>query len=240
MTYSPRTLVAVATYNEIENLPRLVVGIRQFLPEADILVVDDNSPDGTGRWCDEQATADARLFVLHRTGKLGLGTAIVAGLKFAIEKQYDLVVTMDADLSHHPSYLPQMLATVNDPAAPVDVVIGSRYVAGGGIEGWPLLRRIMSRCINWYARSMLHLKARDCSGAYRCFRVSVLKTLDFDTIRSRGYSLLEELLWMLQRRGAQMREIPITFVDRTHGKSKISYREAWLALWIIWRLAWTK
>lgn len=240
MTVAPRTLIAVATFNEIENLPRLVVGIREQLPEADILVIDDNSPDGTGRWCDEQASTDARLHVIHRAGKLGLGTATIAGLRFAIDEDYDFVVTMDADLSHDPSYLPQLVETAKDPAAPADLVIGSRYVAGGGIEGWPLGRRVMSRCINWYARWMLGLRVRDCSGAYRCFRVDFLRGIDWSVIRSSGYSLLEEMLWLLQRRGARIREVPITFVDRTHGRSKISYREAFSAVWIIFKLGWKR
>lgn len=236
MTNTPRTLIVVATYNEIDNLPRLVDGIHQFAPESDILVIDDNSPDGTGQWCDEHALADAQFRIIHRPGKLGLGSATIVGLRFAIENRYEWVVTMDADFSHDPSYLPEIRAAADDPESPVDVVIGSRYIAGGGIEGWPPLRRLMSRCINWYARWMLRLQPRDCSGAYRCFRVEMLRKIDFDKVISRGYSLLEELLWFVQRLGGRIREVPITFVDRMHGKSKISYREAWLAVWIIFRL----
>lgn len=236
MTDTFRTLVAIATYNEIENLPQLVAAIRQHVPEVDILVTDDNSPDGTGRWCDEHAATDKRFHVLHRSGKLGLGSAIVAGLKYAVENLYDFAITMDADLSHDPRHLPEILAAMHDEAPPPDVVIGSRYVTGGGIEGWPLYRRIMSRWVNWYARWMLNLKPHDCSGAYRCYRVAMLKTIRFEAIRSRGYSLLEEILWLLQCQGAEMREVPITFVDRTSGKSKISYREAWQLFWILFRL----
>ena len=229
----PRTLIVVATYNERENVPRLAAGIREFVPKAELLVIDDNSPDGTGTWCDEQASVDPHFRVLHRPAKSGLGSATIAGLRFAIEHGYDLVVTMDADLSHDPKYLPAILAAISAPGDPVDVVIGSRYVAGGAIEGWPLYRRLMSRCINWYARCLLRLEPQDCSGAYRCFRVEKLRTLDLDAVRSQGYSLLEEILWMIRRQGGRFREVPITFVDRTHGSSKISYREAWLALWII-------
>jgi dolichol-phosphate mannosyltransferase len=232
-----RILIAVATYNEIENLPRLVDGLREYAPGADILVVDDHSPDGTGKWCDVQAAVDSRFQVIHRPTKSGLGSATIAGLQFAIANGYQLVVTMDADCSHDPKYLPGMLAAIQNPDEPVDVVVGSRYAAGGGIEGWPVSRRIMSRCINWYARWLLRLQPQDCSGAYRCFRVDMLRSLDFSTVRSQGYSLLEELLWMIQRQGGRIKEVPITFVDRTHGQSKISYREAWLALWIIFRLA---
>lgn len=236
MSKSSRLLVAIATYNEIENLPRLVDEIRQYVPEAEILVIDDNSPDGTGRWCDVRRQVDARFHVLHRTGKLGLGTATVAGLKYAMDQGFDIVTTMDADFSHHPRYLPSMLAAIHDSEAPADVVIGSRYVSGGGVEGWPLRRRVMSRCLNLYARALLRLGVRDCSGAYRCFRVEILQRVAWDQLRSRGYSFLEEVLWLLQRAGARIREVPIIFVDRTHGHSKISTREAWNALWIILRL----
>lgn len=236
MTENLRTLVAIATYNEIENLPQLIAAVRQYAPDADILVTDDNSPDGTGRWCDEQAAIDPRLHVLHRPGKLGLGSAIVAGLKYAVENRYEFVVTMDADLSHDPRHLPEILAAMHDKSRPADVVIGSRYVAGGGIEGWPLYRKVMSRWVNWYARWILNLQPYDCSGAYRCYRVAKLEAINFDTIQSRGYSLLEEILWLLQCQGAIMREVPITFVDRASGKSKISYREAWQLFWILFRL----
>lgn len=240
MNHVPRTLIAVATYNEIENLPRLVAGIGQHLPDADILVIDDGSPDGTGRWCDERAASDSQFQVIHRPRKLGLGTATLAGLRFAIERDYDFVVTMDADLSHDPAYLPELLAAATDPGSRCDLSIGSRYVAGGGIDGWPWTRRVMSRCINWYARWMLGLKVHDCSGAYRCFRVAFLREIDLESMRSQGYSLLEEMLWVLDRRGARMCEIPIVFVDRMHGRSKISYREALAALWIIFQLSWKR
>lgn len=237
MNHSPRTLIVVATYNELENLPRLVAGIHEYAPEADILVIDDNSPDGTGQWCDQQTVADSRFQVIHRSGKLGLGSATLVGLEFAIDHGYEWVVTMDADFSHDPKYLPAIFAEGRDSASRVDLVIGSRYVPGGTVEGWPWQRTWMSRCINWYSRWLLRLQPQDCSGGYRCFRVELLKQLNFSEIRSRGYSLLEEILWLLQRQGAEIREVPITFVDRTHGKSKISYREAWLAVWIIFRLS---
>jgi dolichol-phosphate mannosyltransferase len=237
MPDSRRVLVAIATYNEIDNLPGLVEEIRRFVPASEIVVVDDNSPDGTGRWCDTRVKEDPRFHVIHRAGKLGLGSATVSGLQFAMERGFDLVVTLDADFSHHPRYIPAMLAVIDDSESPADVVIGSRYVAGGGVEGWPLRRRLMSRCLNLYARWMLGLRAHDCSGAFRCFRVAVLNRIPWDRVRSDGYSFLEELLWLLQRAGARLREIPIIFVDRTHGRSKISGREARAAVWIIFQLA---
>ncbi|MFV2068644.1 MAG: polyprenol monophosphomannose synthase [Pirellulales bacterium] len=231
-------LVAVATYNEMENLPRLVDAIFQSLPEADLLVVDDNSPDGTGRWCDTRASGDARIHCLHRPEKLGLGTATLAALEFAMKHGYRYVINLDADFSHAPSDLPRLLAAIEQAESPViDVVIGSRYVPGGEIRGWPFWRHLMSRAVNTYARWVLGLPCRDCSGAFRSYRVERLKSLDFDGFYSSGYSVLEELLWRLQRVGARFQEIPIVFTNRQRGVSKINAREALAALWIILRLA---
>ena len=231
---SEKTLVTVATYDEIENLPRLVAEIFENAPQADILVIDDNSPDGTGRWCDEKAAEDPRLHCLHRQGKLGLGTATIAGMKYGIEHGYRYVLNMDADFSHDPKYLPDLLAGMEpDDGEPVDVMIGSRYIPGGGIEGWPLKRHLMSRGVNFYARCLLGLKTKDCSGAFRCYRVDLLKKINFDDIRSKGYSFQEEILWMLKRQGATFGEAPIVFVDRIQGQSKIDSGEAVGALRII-------
>lgn len=237
MSRSPQTLVTLATYNEIENLPPLVAEIHQHVPDADILVVDDNSPDGTGRWCDRKAGEDPRIRCLHREGKLGLGTATMAAMRYAIEHDYDYMLNMDADFSHHPRYLPAVIGGMS-PAegSPRDCVIGSRYVPGGGTEGWPLLRKWMSRCVNLYARVLLGLQPKDCSGAYRCYRVELLKKIDFDSIRSRGYSFQEEILWHLKRAGARFAETPIVFADRQRGQSKIHGGEALAALWILFRL----
>jgi dolichol-phosphate mannosyltransferase len=232
------TLVTVATYNEIENLPRLVEAILAALPEADLLVIDDNSPDGTGRWCDERAAGDDRVHCLHRPGKQGLGTATIAGMKYAIEHGYRYVLNMDADFSHHPRHLPALVAGMEhaDGMPAADVMIGSRYVAGGAIEGWPWRRHLMSRTVNAYARCLLGLEAKDCSGAFRCYRTELLARLDFDAIRSRGYSFQEEILWHLKRLGARFAETPITFADRQHGLSKINSREAFSALGVIFAL----
>jgi dolichol-phosphate mannosyltransferase len=234
MTNAAKTLVMTATYNEIENLPQLLDEVFAVVPDVDFLVVDDNSPDGTGDWCDQKAASDPRVHCLHRSGKLGLGTAIVAGMKFAIEHGYRYLLNMDADFSHHPRYLPAMLAGMDPPdGRPVDVMIGSRYVPGGGTVDWPLRRRLMSRAVNAYARWMLWLRARDCSGGYRCYRVATLARLDLDSIRSRGYSFQEEILWMLRRAGARLGETPIVFADRERGTSKINGVEAVNALRII-------
>lgn len=227
-----RTLITIATYNEIDNLPPLVEAILAVAPQVDLLVIDDNSPDGTGRWCDEQALKDKRIHCLHRAGKLGLGTATIAGMRYAIEHGYELMLNMDADFSHHPRYVPALLAGMET----ADVTIGSRYVSGGGVKDWPLRRKLMSWGVNTYARLLLGLSPRDCSGAFRCYRVELLKKIDFDSIRSRGYSFQEEILWHLKRAGARFAETPILFADRERGQSKINSREALAALWIIFRL----
>ena len=236
------SLITVATYNELENLPRLVEEIFRFTPQVDILVIDDNSPDGTGQWCDRRRAEEPRLACLHRSGKLGLGTAIITGMKYAIEHGYKYVLNMDADFSHQPKYLPAFLAGMNPPAngdkkaEPVDVVIGSRYIRDGGVEGWPLKRQLMSRAVNLYARSLLGLRPKDCSGGFRCYRVETLARLDFDAIRSRGYSFQEEILWRLKRLGARFAETPIVFVERQFGVSKINSGEALAALKILFAL----
>jgi len=230
---SGRTLVTLATYNEIENLPKLVADIMAIAPDVDVLVIDDNSPDGTGRWCDEQAQVNPRLHCIHRSGKLGLGTATVAGMQYAIQHGYSHVLNMDADFSHHPRHLPAILAETGDDKT---VIVGSRYIEGGAIDGWPLKRHLMSRTVNFYARMMLRLPTKDCSGSFRCYPTALLKQLDFSAIRSRGYSFQEEILWHLRRLGAQFREVPIRFADRERGQSKINSREAWAALGIILRL----
>lgn len=236
------TLVAIATYNEIENLPHLAEQIFRHAPQVDLLVIDDASPDGTGKWVDAQARQDPRMHALHRAGKLGLGTAIVAGMKYAIAHGYQRVVTMDADFSHHPKYLPELLAATMPAATmpadktPADVAIGSRYIRGGAIEGWPLKRHAMSRGINFYARLFLGLKLRDCSGGYRCYRVDRLNRIDLDRLLSHGYAFQEEVLWRLVRDGCRVVETPIVFVDRVRGNSKINLGEACEAFRVVLRL----
>ena len=232
-----RTLVTIATFNEIDNLPSLIDEILRVVPGVHILVIDDNSPDGTGRWCDERSVVDPRVRCLHREGKLGLGSATVAGMKFGIKHGYEFVLNMDADFSHHPRYLPALLAGMNPTdRPPVDAMIGSRYVAGGGTRDWPWRRKLMSRGVNLYARWLLSLPPRDCSGAYRCYRVELLKRLDFSAMRSRGYSFQEEVLWQRKRLGGRFDETPILFADRERGVSKINFREAAATLGIIFRL----
>lgn len=234
---SKMTLITIATYNEIENVPELVEEIFRHVKDAHLLVIDDNSPDGTGEWCDDHAKKDPRVNCLHRKGKMGLGTAILEGMRYAIDQDYKYVLNMDADFSHHPRYLPELIAGMDPQVGEaVDVMIGSRYVPGGGIEGWPPHRHFMSRGVNFYARRLLSLKPKDCSGGYRCYRTSLLSKLDFATMRSTGYSFQEEILWRIKRLGGTFGEHPITFVDRLRGSSKIDSGEAIAALRIIMAL----
>jgi len=233
----PRTLVALATYNERQNLPPLVQAILGLgLPDLDILVVDDNSPDGTGRLADELAAAHPNIRVIHRERKLGLGTAHVAAMRHAIEHGYDFLVTMDADFSHHPRHLPAIL----ERAAECDLVIGSRYVPGGGTRHWGRLRRLMSWGANAYARLLLGLEPRDCSGAYRCYRVAVMRRVDLEGVVARGYAFQEEIAWRVQLAGARIAEVPIIFEDRRLGRTKMSWREAVGLFTTILRLRWRK
>jgi len=219
---TPRTLVVLATYNEIENLPGLSAEILRVLPAADLLVVDDNSPDGSGRWCDDAACSEPRIHCIHRAGKLGLGSATLEGFRYAIERGYEVVITMDADWSHDPRHLPDLLQATEH----ADVAIGSRYVPGGAIEGWPLRRRVMSRWNNALSRRWLGLPVYDSSGAYRAYRVEVLRKSSIEAVQSTGYAYLEELLFRLHQAGARMIEVPITFRERHAGRSKLSLREA--------------
>jgi dolichol-phosphate mannosyltransferase len=225
------TLVILATYNEIENLPQLIEEIEGVLPDVDILVIDDNSPDGTGEWCDQRRDSDPRLQCLHRAGKQGLGSAAIAGFRYALEQKYERLVTMDADFSHPPRYLPALLEAL--ASADVDVVVGSRYCPGGAVEGWPLSRRIMSRCVNSAARWLLWLPVHDCSGQFRAYQAETLGRLDFEKLRATGYAYLEEILWHLKLANARFTEVPITFVDRVRGQSKINWREAVAAVRVL-------
>jgi dolichol-phosphate mannosyltransferase len=218
----PRILVSLATYNERDNLAPLIREVRQQLPDAELLVIDDNSPDGTGRLADELAAADPRVHVLHRAGKLGLGTAILAAMRYAMEHGYDYLVNMDCDFSHHPRYLPAILAGMDGR----DVMIGSRYVPGGGTRNWPLSRQLLSKGVNLMVRFLFRMPARDASGAYRCYRVSKLREVPLDRVVSRGYSFQQEVLYRCRKAGSRLGETPIIFEDRRAGASKVNLREA--------------
>jgi dolichol-phosphate mannosyltransferase len=227
-----RILILLATYNERDNLTPLIQEIHKVLPAADILVIDDNSPDGTGKLVDDLASGNPRIRVLHRPGKLGLGTATLAGIQRAIEQDYDFLINMDADFSHHPRYLPALLAGMKDH----DVMIGSRYIPGGGATDWPLSRRLMSRSVNTYVRLFLRIPAQDTSGAYRCFRVSKLRQANLANLLSRGYSFQQELLYRLRKAGCRIGETPIIFENRRAGASKVNSREALRSIGVLVRI----
>jgi dolichol-phosphate mannosyltransferase len=211
----------LATYNERDNLEALLGEVQQSVPGAEVLVVDDGSPDGTGRLADELARRWPWLHVLHRAGKQGLGTALLAGMQYAMDQGYDLVLTMDADFSHHPRYLPALLAGM----AKRDVMIGSRYVEGGGTINWPLSRQLISRAVNILVRVLMRLSPRDCSGGYRCYRVEILRRARLERMISHGYSFEEELLYRCRRAGARLGETAIVFENRRQGASKANPRE---------------
>ena len=213
-----KTLLIIPTYNEVENLPPLLNEIFKYAPETDILIVDDNSPDGTGELADKISEENASVHVLHRAGKLGLGTAYIAGFKYAIAHDYDAAFEMDADFSHDPRYLPDFLRAIED----ADLVIGSRYIRGGGTPSWSLIRRFISGGGNIFARFMLGIPVHDCTAGYRCYRRRVLETIDLDTIQSQGYAFQIEMVYRTRQHGFKIVETPIIFKDRRVGKSKMS------------------
>lgn len=224
--------VIIPTYNERENIALLAGELRTRVPELVIVIVDDNSPDGTGQLADELAARDARVHPLHRASKLGLGTAHVAGMHWAIGQHLDPILTMDADFSHAPRFAPELLRGM----ARADVVIGSRYAPGGGTLHCTVPRKILSRGANGFARAVLGLDARDTTAGFRAYRRVVLESIDLKGIVSNGYSFLIELLYQCQKRGWRIGEIPILFEDRRRGSSKISRQEIYKALGTVIRL----
>jgi dolichol-phosphate mannosyltransferase len=222
-----RSLVVLPTYNEADNILELSEQVLAADPSLEVLVVDDNSPDGTGDLVEERRQQEQRLHLLRRSAKLGLGTAYLAGFAHGLERGYDQVFTMDGDFSHNPRYLPQMLAGMRH----YDVVIGSRYVPGGGIENWPLHRRVLSSFANFYARVLLRLPVMDCTSGFRCYSREVLENVDPFEIGASGYSFLEEMAWRVSRCGFRIGEIPIVFENRRAGSSKIGSTEIYRAAW---------
>ena len=222
-----RILVIIPTFNERESLPSIVQRVRTCVPEAHILVADDNSPDGTGRIADDLASSDDHLHVMHRLGKEGLGAAYLAGFAWALQQGYDVVVEMDADGSHQPEQLPRLL----DALRSADLVLGSRWVPGGRTENWPLSRQLISRSGTAYTRLALGVPIHDATGGYRAFRASTLRQLDLHEVASQGYCFQIDLAWRAVQRNLTVREVPITFVERTAGASKMSRKIVAEALW---------
>jgi dolichol-phosphate mannosyltransferase len=232
MTTPRRALICLPTYDERENLAPMIDAILAVVPQVDVLVIDDNSPDGTGRLADEIAAREPRVKVLHRAGKEGLGRAYLAGFAWALARDYGLVLEMDCDFSHDPSYLPAMLAA----AEGADLVLGSRYVDGGGTVNWGLLRKLISRGGSFYARAILGLAVRDLTGGFKCFRREVLEAIDLATVECTGYAFQIELTYRAARRGFQVRELPIVFADRRVGHSKMSRRIVLEAIRKVWSI----
>lgn len=228
-----KALVIIPTYNEAENIPQIVPQVLKQDASIDVLVVDDGSPDGTGVIADRIAAANERVNVIRREGKMGLGTAYIAGFKWGLERGYDLLFEMDADFSHDPAHLPEFLAAVVD----ADLVLGSRYLDGKvTVVNWPMTRLFLSYSANVYAKVVTGNPLCDATGGFKCFRRKVLESIDLDSVSSNGYAFQIEMSFRAQRKGFVIKEIPIVFTDRTDGESKMSRAIIREAVWMVWRL----
>jgi dolichol-phosphate mannosyltransferase len=228
-----RTLIVTPTYNERENLPLFLGEVRAAAPEAHILIVDDNSPDGTGALADEIAKKDKNVHVMHRPGKLGLGTAYMQAFQRGLDEGYDRFFEMDADLSHDAKYLPDFVRALDDGA---DAVIGSRNIPGGGVEGWGVGRHFISKGGSIYSRTILGLGVRDLTSGYKAFTRRALEAIDLGAVQSNGYSFQIEMTYRLTLKGMKVAEVPIVFVDRRAGKSKMSRKIFLEAIGVVWKL----
>ena len=228
-----KTIVIIPTYNEAENIGPLIDNLFMLDVPLDVLVVDDNSPDDTGAVVERCAQEDDRIQIIHRSRKMGLGTAYTAGFERALLQGYDLICTMDADFSHDPSYLPVMIKTAEDGA---DMVVGSRWVKGGGIENWPKNRERLSRWASKYSQIITGLPVHDCTAGFQAFRRRVLQEIDLDRIHSDGYSFQIETKFKVWRKGFLIKEVPIIFRDRVHGESKINKKIVYEAFFMVWWL----
>jgi dolichol-phosphate mannosyltransferase len=227
-----RAVVVVPTYNEHVNLPLIIPAVLQQDPRLEVLVVDDNSPDNTGKLADEMAAAEPRLHVLHREAKQGLGKAYLAGFRWALDNGYDLIFEMDADFSHDPKFLRDFLQAIEN----ADLVLGSRYHSGVNVINWPISRLLLSLGANLYARWITGLPLSDSTGGFKCFRRAVLEAIDFESVRSNGYSFQIEMSFRAWRKGFRLVEIPIVFTDRVEGQSKMNKRIVREAIWMVWWL----
>ena len=227
-----KSLLVIPTYNEKDNVEEIVEAVLHVAPSMEILIVDDNSPDGTGHIADEMAQRDHRISVLHREEKSGLGSAYIAGFKYALQREYDYIFEMDADFSHDPKYLPHFLEKIQE----YDLVLGSRYIRGVNVVNWPMSRLLLSYFANVYARIITGLPVRDTTGGFKCFRRIVLEQIDLDAVQSDGYSFQIEMTFKAWKKGFRICEIPIIFVDRLVGSSKMSKRIVREAIVMVWRL----
>ena len=230
-----RAIVIIPTYNERENITRIIPAVLSQNPALEVLVVDDGSPDGTGDIVDAIAAENPRVHAIHRAGKLGLGTAYVAGFRWALERDYELIFEMDADFSHNPERLPDFLEAIES----ADLVLGSRYQNGQiNVVNWPISRLFLSYSANIYARRVTGLRVFDATGGFKCFRRRVLESIDLGDVKSNGYAFQIEMTYRAWKKGFRIVEIPIVFVDRTEGSSKMSKKIVREAVWMVWRLRW--
>ncbi|OGF98242.1 MAG: dolichyl-phosphate beta-D-mannosyltransferase [Candidatus Glassbacteria bacterium RIFCSPLOWO2_12_FULL_58_11] len=227
-----KALVVVPTYNERENIERLIAAVVETGPQVEMLVVDDNSPDGTAKLVEDLAARDNRVHILHRPGKLGLGSAYLAGFRYALERDYQLIFEMDADFSHDPRYLKDFLAASRE----ADLVIGSRYISGINVVNWPMSRLLLSYGASIYTRIITGMPVKDPTAGFKCFRREVLQALDLDKIQSDGYSFQIEVDFKVWRKKFRIKEIPIVFVDRHSGTSKMNRQIVLEAVWMVWWL----
>ena len=227
-----RTLIIIPTYNEKENIGEIIPVILEKDPSIEVLIVDDNSPDGTGRVADEMAKENSRIKVIHREKKAGLGTAYKTGFRYALDNGYDHVFEMDADFSHDPKYIPLFLEAIKK----ADLVLGSRYVSGVNVINWPMSRLLLSYYANVYTRWVTGLPVRDATGGFKCFRREVLERIDLDKVQSEGYSFQIEMSFRAWKKGFKIQEVPIVFEDRRVGQSKMSKKIVREAIWRVWKL----
>ena len=228
-----KILIIIPTYNEAENIRKLIKKIFNLnIPDLSILVVDDNSPDGTSTIVEKIAQTDSQVNLIKRPGKMGLGTAYVEGFKFAIRQGFEFIFEMDADLSHDPADIPTLL----EKAEEFDLVIGSRYKTGVNVINWPLSRLLLSLSANWYTRTITRLPVKDCTSGFKCFRRQVLESIDLDQVSSDGYSFQIEMTYKAWKKNFKLVELPIIFTDRTKGNSKMNRKVMWEAAWMVWKL----
>jgi len=232
MTHTQRALIIFPTYNERDNIEKIVHAVLPLDPRINVLIVDDSSPDGTGEIADRLAAEESKVNVLHREMKEGLGRAYIAGFKWAIEREYDFIFEMDADFSHGPEYIKDFLREIQDH----DLVIGSRYITGVNVINWPIGRLLLSYYANVYSRVITGVPLRDATGGFKCFRRKVLETIDLDQVKASGYSFQIEMSMRAWKKGFRLKEIPIVFVDRVAGTSKMSKKIMREAIWMVWLL----